>query len=472
MNMSVFRRAATATFTDRTEAGEQLAAAVEVLNLEEPIVLALPRGGVPVAVPVAAGLHAPLDVLVVRKLGVPWNPEFGFGAVGEGGIAVVDQALLERLHISQTDRDRVIHSEAGEVDRRLREYRGNRPALNLRGREVVVVDDGIATGSTLSAAVALLRDRGAAKVVIAAPVGAADSVARLRNLADEVVVLSIPPDFRAVGVHYQDFTQVSDTQVQQLLVATVDGASPRAVSGSVSGAGAAASTAADSAARAVGMAPLQDHEVMIPAAGVSLAGFLHTPSQTPSGVVIFVHGSGSSRLSPRNVTVARRLQQRGMATLLFDLLTEPEAADPSRGPVFDIGLLAERLEAVTTWVGEHMPGVPVGYFGASTGGGAALVAAARVQPPVAAVVVRGGRPDMAGDALGHVVSPTLLLVGGHDRQVLDLNRWAARQLRCQNELVVVPGAGHLFAEPGTLEQVCDLAGEWFSKWFAPGVLAP
>lgn len=463
--MSIFRRSATTAFTDRAEAGEQLAAAVSVLNLEDPIVLALPRGGVPVAVPIAAGLHAPLDVLVVRKLGVPWNPEFGFGAVGEGGIAVVDQALLERLHISQADRDRVINSEAGEVDRRLREYRGNRPALDLRGREVVVVDDGIATGSTLSAAVALLRDRGAAKVVIAAPVGAADSVTRLRKLADEVVVLSIPPDFRAVGVHYQDFAQVSDAQVQQLLAAA-DGASPTVVSDSFSADG------ANAAARAVGLAPLQDHEVSIPAAGVTLAGFLHIPSQTPTGVVVFVHGSGSSRLSPRNVTVARRLQQRGMATLLFDLLTEPEAADPTRAPVFDIGLLAQRLEAVTTWVGEQLPGVPVGYFGASTGGGAALVAAARVQPPVAAVVVRGGRPDLAGEALGHVVSPTLLLVGGHDLQVLELNRWAARQLRCQNELVVVPGAGHLFAEPGTLEQVCDFAGDWFSRWFAPSVPAP
>lgn len=482
--MNIFQRR-TETFegfADRTDAGYQLAEALRGIDGRRPIVLALPRGGVPVAVPVARALDAPLDVLVVRKLGVPWNPEYGFGAVGEGGVAVIDQALAKQLRISPDEVSRVVAGESAEVDRRLAQYRAGRPAPDLRDRTVIVVDDGIATGSTLAAAIALLRDRGVARVVVAAPVGAADSVARLRRMADDVVVLSVPADFRAVGLYYRDFAQLSDARVQDLLaeVAAAAPLPPAAAatsfsdgtgSGSrvrVDGAEPTGLTDPDRAATALGLAPMVDHEVLIPADGVTLPGFLHVPTATPTGVVIFVHGSGSSRLSPRNVTVARRLQERGMATLLFDLLTPAEDADPSRAPVFDIALLADRLAAVTRWVGsEHLPDVPVGYFGASTGGGAALVAATKVMPPVAAVVSRGGRPDLAGEALGRVVSPTLLLVGGRDPQVLELNRRAAARLRCYNKLMVVPGATHLFSEPGTLEQVCDLAGDWFARWFSP-----
>ena len=483
----VQRRSGTSqVFADRDDAGRQLAQALRGIDGINPIVLALPRGGVPVAVPVAAALGAPLDVLVVRKLGVPWNPEYGFGAVGEGGVAVVDRALARQLRISDDEVNQVIAAEAAEVERRLGEYRAGRPAPELAGRTAIVVDDGIATGSTVAAAIALLRDRGVARVVVAAPVGATDSVARLRQLADDVVVLSVPQDFRAVGLHYRDFAQLSDAQVQRLLaeVAAAAPLPPVAAATSYSGvADTGAQSGADpgpgsddgnaptdvtGAAATLGLAPMTDHEVLIPADGVTLPGFLHLPTAAPPGLVIFVHGSGSSRLSARNMTVARRLQQRGMATLLFDLLTPAEDAEPSRAPVFDIALLARRLAAVTEWVGsEQLPGLPLGYFGASTGGGAALVAATQVMPPVAAVVSRGGRPDLAGDALPHVVSPTLLLVGGRDPQVLDLNRAAAARLRCYHELVVVPGAGHLFSEPGTLEQVCDLAADWFTRWFSP-----
>lgn len=467
-------------FADRDDAGRHLAEALRGIDGIRPIVLALPRGGVPVAVPVAAALGAPLDVLVVRKLGVPWNPEYGFGAVGEGGMAVIDTALAQRLRISDEEVNRVVAAESAEVERRLEQYRAGRPAPELRGRTAIVVDDGIATGSTVAAAIALLRDRGVARIVVAAPVGAADSVARLRGMADDVVVLSVPQDFRAVGLHFRDFSQLSDAHVQRLLaeVAAATPLPPAAAATSSSGESGSEDERRDAAgepnqiktstaaAVALGLAPMTDHEVLMPVDGATLAGFLHLPTTEPTGLVIFVHGSGSSRLSPRNVTVARRLQERGMATLLFDLLTPAEDAEPSRAPVFDIPLLARRLAAVTKWVVGALPGVPVGYFGASTGGGAALVAAAQVMPPVAAVVSRGGRPDLAGEALPHVVSPTLLIVGGRDPQVLDLNRQAASRMRCYNQLVVVPGAGHLFSEPGTLEQVCDLAGDWFARWFS------
>lgn len=179
-------------------------------------------------------------------------------------------------------------------------------------------------------------------------------------------------------------------------------------------------------------------------------------------LVIFAHGSGSSRLSPRNNQVARTLQTRGCATLLFDLLSEAEASD--RANVFDIPLLGSRVVDAVDWVASQplLADLPIGLFGASTGAAAALVAASSSPESIAAVVSRGGRPDLAGAALPHVRAPTILIVGGHDYQVIDLNREAQAQMQCTTKLEIVPGATHLFEEPGTLDQVVDLASDWFS----------
>jgi putative phosphoribosyl transferase len=199
--------------------------------------------------------------------------------------------------------------------------------------------------------------------------------------------------------------------------------------------------------------------------GVRLTGDLNIPAAA-SGVVAFAHGSGSSRLSPRNVQVAEQLNDAGLGTLLFDLLTEGESLD--RRKVFDIPLLAERLAAAREALREREDTqlLPVGYFGASTGAGAALWAAAEPGADVAAVVSRGGRPDLAGERLGAVTAPTLLIVGGEDHVVIDLNRQAQVLLRCENELVIVPGATHLFEEPGTLEAVSRHASAWFAAHLA------
>jgi pimeloyl-ACP methyl ester carboxylesterase len=177
------------------------------------------------------------------------------------------------------------------------------------------------------------------------------------------------------------------------------------------------------------------------------------------GIVVFAHGSGSGSLSPRNARVATELNQAGFGTLLFDLLTEAEAAD--RDNVFDIALLSERLVEATASLSDES--LPTGYFGASTGAAAALRAAAALPNRVDAVVSRGGRPDLAGDALPQVEAPTLLIVGGDDTVVLDLNRRAQAELRCPNELVIVPGSGHLFEEPGALEAVSEHAMRWFDR---------
>ena len=204
--------------------------------------------------------------------------------------------------------------------------------------------------------------------------------------------------------------------------------------------------------------------VRIPAGDVALEGNFAVPADA-RGVVVFAHGSGSSRYSPRNRAVAQALREGALATLLIDLLTpEEERVDEETGHLrFDIDLLAERLMAATDWLGEEVETrrLTVGYFGASTGAGAALVAAAQRPNVVRAVVSRGGRPDLAGAALGRVRAATLLIVGGNDPVVLELNREAFARLRSEKRLVVVPGATHLFEEPGTLEEVARLAREWF-----------
>ena len=211
-------------------------------------------------------------------------------------------------------------------------------------------------------------------------------------------------------------------------------------------------------------------EVEIAVGEVSLPGDLTLPPK-PAGAVIFAHGSGSSRLSPRNRSVAGTIVEAGLATLLFDLLTAPEAAD--RANVFNVGLLAERLIAATHRL-RHEPEVgvlPIGYFGASTGAAAALWAAAEPDSRVRAIVSRGGRPDLAGDRLERVTAPTLLIVGGEDHTVLELNRAAQARLRCENDLIVVPGAGHLFEEPGALEEVSHWGTGWFVKYLGGGEAA-
>jgi dienelactone hydrolase len=204
-------------------------------------------------------------------------------------------------------------------------------------------------------------------------------------------------------------------------------------------------------------------ELSIPARGATLRGMLEAAPGN-AGIVVFVHGSGSSRRSPRNQLVARCMQQAGLGTLLFDLLTaDEERIDAvTRHLRFDIELLVQRLLAVTDWlVAKRDSACPIGYFGASTGAAAALVAATRASHPIAAIVSRGGRPDLAGEALARVRSPTLLIVGAEDRDVLALNRQAFDALECEKRLAVVPRATHLFEEPGTLEQAAALARDWF-----------
>jgi predicted phosphoribosyltransferase/pimeloyl-ACP methyl ester carboxylesterase len=417
------------------------------VTLDDPVVLALPRGGVPVAARVAEALDAPLDVMVVRKVGVPHRPELAMGAVSEEGARIVEEHVTRRACVPPQAYDVAEQAAAGEVARLARALRGDRPPMPLAGRTVVVVDDGVATGSTARAACRAARSRGAARVVFAAPVGPAGCSEELRDAADDVVVLRTPEHFRSVGDWYRDFDQVSDVEVAAELARL--GTRPEWTP----------QERAEGPEAAEGGGAV---DVRIPAGDVELHGHLCPPAEG-RGLVVFVHGSGSSARSPRNRFVALALNRAGLGTLLFDLLTPEEEGD--RGNVFDIPLLAQRLRQATDWLRSPASGVaattPLGYFGASTGAAAALTAAAEPDADVAAVVSRGGRPDLAGSRLPDVRCPTLLIVGGDDQQVLILNRRAQSRLTCPSRLVVVRGATHLFEEKGALERVADLARDWF-----------
>jgi putative phosphoribosyl transferase len=399
------------------------------------VVLGLPRGGVPVAAEVARAVGAPLDVVLVRKLGLPRRPELAMGAVGEDGVVVVNDDVVRAGRVDGATFGDVERRERAELDRRARQLRGDRPRLALEGRTAVVVDDGVATGATARAACAVARAHGAARVVLAVPVGSPRALREIAPVVDEVVCLESPERFAAVGQAYADFRPTEDEEVLGLLRRPAP-APPQ------------------------GPATLRDDDVV---AG-GLAGHLTVPGHAV-GLVVFAHGTGSGRHSPRNRAVAEVLRCAGLATLLVDLLTPAE--ESARGPVFDVGLLAGRLTAVARWADDEpaCADLPLGYLGASTGAAAALVAAAR-DDAVRAVVSRGGRPDLAGPALADVRAPTLLVVGGHDERVLELNREAQGRLRCVNRLAVVPGASHLFEEPGTLQTAAELARDWFATHLA------
>ena len=433
-------------FSDRVDAGKRLAGRLAHLRGDDVVVVGLPRGGVPVAAEVARALDAPLDVIVVRKLGVPFQPELGMGALGEDGVKVLNRDVIEMAGVTDRELAAVEARESAELRRRAERFRAGQERVPLTGRVVVVVDDGVATGSTARAACEVARAHGAARVVLAVPVAPADWTRRLADAADELVCVATPSPFFGIGQFYDDFSQTTDDEVVRHLRAA---AAPTSGRPGVDG-----------------DPPGRDEEVAVEAGPVRLGGHLTVP-ETARAVVVFAHGSGSSRHSPRNRYVATVLNDAGLATLLFDLLTPAEESD--RANVFDIGLLGRRLAAVTDWVRRQpdLAGLPVGYFGASTGAAAALAAAAVPDVDVFAVVSRGGRPDLAGRLLGSVRAPTLLVVGGRDDAVLDLNREAQARLRCPSRLTVIPGATHLFEEPGTLQAAAAAARDWFLE-HAPG----
>jgi putative phosphoribosyl transferase len=464
-------------FRNRVEAGRRLAAKLEHLRSENPIVVALPRGGVPVGYEIALALESPLDVLVARKIGAPGHPELGIGAVAEGGASYLDARTIDTLGVSREQIDRTAAHEQIELDRRVRAYRGDHPPIDVRGRTVVLVDDGLATGVTARAAVRALRSNEPSRIVFAAPVCAPQTSRAIESEVDEVVCAAQPAELYAVGIWYDDFTQTTDEQVIALLQRAARDAHDRAPEASAVW----SSDAGPETGKRPRLEPLMPPAnagvapgtVAIEGDDIVLEGALTVPEHA-EGIVLFAHGSGSSRHSPRNRYVAGELERAGLATLLLDLLSpEEEALDQrTRHLRFDIALLARRIVRATDWLANAFPNLPVGYFGASTGAGAAIVAAAQRPERVQAIVSRGGRPDLGGAALPLVRAPTLLIVGGADLEVVQLNREAMAEMRGLVKLEIVPGATHLFEEPGALSRVAQLATGWLSSYLVAASRAP
>lgn len=425
-------------FRDRVDAATQLAAQLRTLSSPDVVVLGLPRGGVPVAAVIAEELNAPLDVIVVRKLGVPFEPEVAMGAVGEAGTRVLDDQLLQQLALTPHQLETVEARERSVLEHRLALLRRGRDPQPLTGRTALIVDDGLATGATAETACRIARARGAQHVILAVPVGPSTAAQRVPS-ADEVYCLTKPESFSSVGQSYDDFIPTSDDEVILLLSDArrrIHGAAWRATT------------------------RMTSFEGIIRTGAIAVPAILTRPP-APLGSIVFAHGSGSSRHSPRNRVVADSLNRAGFVTVLLDLLTPDEEAD--RTNVFNIPLLGSRLLAATSWLGSQsaIGELPVGYFGASTGAAAALWAAAEPDANARAVVSRGGRPDLAAERLHQIDCPVLLIVGGSDPTTLDLNRIAQRHLGIGTELLVVPGASHLFEEPGTLAEVAAAARSWF-----------
>jgi putative phosphoribosyl transferase len=447
-----------ARFDDRHDAGRQLAAKLRhFAGRDDVLVLALPRGGVPVAEEVALALGAPLDVFLVRKIGLPGHEEFAMGAIASGGTVMMNPHVTRTYGVSEQAITRAVEKERSELERRELAYREGRPAAELRDRTVILVDDGLATGSSMRVAVEAVREHKPRGIVIAVPIAPPETCEALAKEVDEVVCAVTPEPFYAVGLWYKDFEQTTDEEVKRILEKT---RAPAVGAKTNSPRGASGESRATSG---------ESRSVRIPAGEVTLEGDLEVPAGA-RGVVIFAHGSGSSRKSGRNRAVAAALRESALATLLMDLLTADEEAIDMRTAHlrFDIPMLARRLVSAAEWARAEgsISDLPIGMFGASTGGGAALIAAADRADLVAAVVSRGGRPDLAGEALPRVKAPTLLLVGGRDHTVIELNEQARAQMTAPVELIIVPGATHLFEEPGTLEQVAALARRWFERHLA------
>ncbi|HLF77801.1 MAG TPA: alpha/beta fold hydrolase [Dehalococcoidia bacterium] len=414
-------------FRDRKDAGEQLAAVLKERNFEKPLVLGIPRGGVPVAAEVARAIGGELAVVVARKLGAPGNPELAIGATTETGATYINAGVAiaagaDQRYIEAEKQKQVLEARRREE---LFDHHRRRP---VKDRTVIIVDDGIATGATAIAAVRSMKAEGAAHVVLAVPVGPQEMIQLLGGEADEVVCLDEDPGFWSVGQAYEDFSQVSDEEVLQIL---------------------------DAFATKATVDP--SRRVEITRDGLRLTAILDSPAgKGPFPLVIFVHGLGSSKGSARNVVIANQLVEEGIATLLFDLSghgessTDPEdgmdAYVADLGAAFDWSVLQEEVDAGA-----------IGIAGSSLGATVAAIAVAEGSVKPAALLLRA--PPMDAHQFRAVQVPTLVLIGSRD----PLRRNVERDVAGCPELTlsVVEGASHLFEEPGTLQEALERTVRWF-----------
>ncbi len=410
-------------YRDRVDAGRQLAAALAERGYERPVVLGIPRGGLPVAAEVARALHGQLGVVVARKLRAPAQPELAIGAVTADGAAWVNAQLARDTGADDRYLEREMAHQVAEARHREELFDGHRRPP-VEGRVVIIVDDGLATGATARAAARSMRASGAAKVVLAVPVAPPESVRELAAEVDEVVCPRVEMDFWAIGQFYDAFPQVPDEEVKAILDRFG--------------------------------AEVETREARVRRDGIELAARLRLPGgQTP--YVTFVHGLGSSKDSPRNVVIAERLVDEGIAALLFDLSGHGE----SGGRPGTIEQYVDDLVAVESWARSQVElrDAPHAIAGSSLGAVVALRGVLEGRVTADALVLRSA-PISPEEYQGLTV-PALLLVGSHDPLVADAREGARR---CPAiDLRIVQGAGHLFEEEGTLEEATAITVEWLSR---------
>jgi putative phosphoribosyl transferase len=432
-------------FVDRSDAGRRLAGMLEFLRGRDVVILALPRGGVPVAYEVAVALDAPLDVLVVRKLGLPQNPEVAMGAIGEGGTRVLDQDIVQLARVSPDELDQVERMERDELGSRVLRFREGRRRLDLQGRTVLIIDDGLATGSTAKVACIVARQLGATRIIVAAPVASPEAAKRILNDADLFVCLETPSPFRAVGAHYIDFGQTDDSEVVLLL---------------------------DAAARLAGRAkhlvsrPDTDADIDLAVDSVGLRGELHLP-EVVENLVVIARGAAGDASDSSGRFAAAVMNEVGIGTVLVDLVTPMERAV---GMVPDNFILARRLVLVTEKLQRRpeFKGVPLGYFDAGAGASVLLGAAANEGGSVSAVVTFAPRLDDAGAWVSEVQAPTLMLYGRLDEELLERNRKSANRMRCPHLQVMVETDVGAADSPAAAVAMCvaEHARDWFVRYLS------
>jgi putative phosphoribosyl transferase len=433
-------------FIDRREAGRLLGERLRAGGVPDPVVLGLTRGGVPVASEVARRLAAPLDVIVVGRLCVPWRPEVTLGALAEDGAWMIDHAIIEAALVNPGDVEAAQRHERGRLGERVARLRGGRAPLMLGGRTALIVDDGLATGTTARVACQVVRNRGAGRVVVAVPVACAAGVRALAPFADDIVTLQSRSDFLGVGQAYLEYALTDDDEVASLLRAAAGHEAPDELAGVP-----VSRHATDSAMSA--------EERVFQIGAVPLTGRMTVPGNARE-LVIMAHEGSRQRHSARSRYFSRVLTDAGFATLLLDLLTRDEEVHGNR--YLAIPRLAERLHTVTRRFQADFDRID--YLGDGVAAAIALETAAATDLDIHAVACLGGRPDLVA-RLGAVRARVLLVVGEQDPAVLRLNVQAAQKLSCPFRLARIPGAGHRFREPGALQKVAEDVRTWFT---APG----
>lgn len=441
-------------FRDRFEAGLSLAEAVAKLNLHHPHVFAIPRGGVIVGAQISQALKCPLHVLVAQKIATPGYPELSMGAIAEGGVSTRDLWVQKLMRATQSEIELATSVARLEQKRRARRYQPFRHARSIAGHTAVLVDDGIASGATVRAAIQALRTRKPEAIVLASPVGSPHTIAALSELVDHVVVLRMPDTFRNVSSCYLNFNSVHEQDVLRALSTSYDPCQSALINDDTRD------------FKPTLRQPASGTLILLNVSGGPVSAEFSAPKDAWAAVV-FAHGSGSSRESPRNRYIAQQLRRAGMATLLMNLLTDDEAAQSGGSLLdFNIDLLDLRLRDAISWLRTQSASahLPVAIIGSSVGAAAAMRTARQAPDLVKGVVCRSGRLDLAMEDIPFVKTPVLLIAGQEDGLTVFLNRNARAVFHADHaSLVTIPGASHLFDEPGSLQHFISLTKIWLRK---------